>query len=297
MQSAIQGIANSEEFRISFELFPPKTEKALANFDLVVDRLAAANPDYVSVTYGAGGSTRERTRAAVDRVTSRTGVPISHHLTCVEATREQIDAQARRLWQENIRKLVALRGDPPEGGAYTPAPNGYAFAADLVDGLRRVADFEIAVAAYPETHPQAETPAQDLDNLKRKLDAGASSAITQFVFDTDEVLRFYDRARDAGIDAPISIGIMPVSNFASLKRFAAGCGAGIPDWLETMFEGLDANPDTRAMVAAAVATEQCRRLAAAGIKDFHFYTLNKADPTLAICHALGHRAAERRNAA
>jgi len=272
---------------ISFELFPPKGEDGLPKLDRTVDRLAAVNPEYFSVTYGAGGSTQDRTRGVVDRVKSRTGLPVAHHLTCVEATRTDIDALARELWAARIRKIVALRGDPQGGAPYTPPEDGYAYAADLVEGLMQIADFDISVAAYPETHPQATSAESDLDNLKRKLDAGARTAITQYVFDTDVILRFVDRARAAGIDAPIVPGIMPVSHFAGLKRFSEKCGASIPEWLGRMFDGLDDHPQTRSMVAATVATEQCRRLMDAGLEEFHIYTLNKADVSVAICRALG----------
>jgi methylenetetrahydrofolate reductase (NADPH) len=282
-----RGVALDREIDVSFEFFPPKTDKGRANLDATLERLDRFDPTYYSITYGAGGSTREPTRALVDRVRARTGRTVAQHLTCVGADRGEIDAQAAELWEAGIRKIVALRGDPPESGRYAPHPGGYAFAADLVAGLRRVADFEIAVGAYPETHPEATSADADLDNLKRKLDAGASVAITQYAFDTDGVLRFIDRALDAGITAPIVPGIMPVSHFARLKRFSDNCGASIPDWLARMFEGLDDDPETRDMVAAAVATEQCRRLAEAGLTEFHIYTLNKAQPTAAICRALG----------
>ena len=275
------------EISVSFELFPPKSEDQIPALDAAVDRLTGVGPTYFSVTYGAGGSTQDRTRGVVERVARRTGLPVAHHLTCVEAGREQIDTLARDLWQSGIRKIVALRGDPQGGQPYTPPADGYAYGAALVDGLRRVADFEIAVAAYPETHPQAESAESDLDNLKRKIDAGATTAITQYVFDTDEILRFVDRARDAGIDAPIVPGIMPVSNLKGLMRFSEKCGATVPGWLVEMFDGLDEDPGTRAMVAAAVAREQCRRLAEAGLTDFHFYTLNRAEISVAVCRALG----------
>ncbi|MGF1551674.1 MAG: methylenetetrahydrofolate reductase [NAD(P)H] [Paracoccaceae bacterium] len=284
-------------FRVSFELFPPKTEDALPKFDDVVDQLLSVGPEYFSVTYGAGGTTRDRTRGCVERVRERTGLPVSHHLTCVEASREEIDDLARDLWESGIRKLVALRGDPVGGGTYTPPANGYPYAAELVAGLRRVADFDIAVGAYPEKHPEAFSEESDLDNLKRKVDAGATSAITQYVFDTETVLRFVDRARAAGITVPIIPGIMPVSHFGGLKRFSEKCGASIPDWMSEMFEGRDADPEMRAMVATTIATEQCRRFLAEGIDEFHIYTLNKATVPLAICRALGLNADPAQSAA
>lgn len=279
------GTSPDHPLPVSFELFPPKTEAGIARLRDTAERLAAVGPEYFSVTYGAGGSTRDRTARVVDMVARHTHVPVAHHLTCVGASRADIDAQARDLWARGIRRIVALRGDLPEGE--TTPPDGYRDAAELVAGLRRVADFDISVAAYPEVHPEAASPEADLDHLKRKLDAGAARAITQYAFDTDGILRFIDRARAAGIDAPIVPGIMPVANFASLKRFSANCGASIPTWLETMFDGLDDAPETRDMVATSVATEQCRRLVAGGVGAFHIYTLNRAEVSLAICRALG----------
>ena len=274
---------------VSFELFPPKTDAALPAFDAAVDVLDAFDPAYFSVTYGAGGSTRDRTRACVDRVRERTGRPVAHHLTCVGADRGEIDDLARGLWEAGIRRIVALRGDPPDGAPYSPRPDGYAFAADLVEGLMKVADFDLSVSAYPEVHPQAESAQSDLDALKRKFDAGAARAITQYCFDTETVLRFVDRARAAGIEGTICPGIMPISNFKGMARFSERCGAGVPDWLREMFDGLDETPDVRAMVAASVAVEQSRRLAAEGLTEQHFYTLNSAPLTRAICRALGLR--------
>lgn len=277
--------------RVSFELFPPKTAQGLTALDRTVDALAALGPAYFSVTYGAGGSTQDRTREVVDRVIARTRLPVAHHLTCVGKTKAEIDALARDLWQAGIRHIVALRGDLPEGMT-RDAPDGYGSAADLVAGLKRIGDFDISVAAYPETHPDAASPEADLDNLRRKLDAGAARAITQYAFDTDGILRFIDRARAAGIEAPILPGIMPVSHFGRLKRFSEACGATIPAWLEEMFDGLDDDPATRSMVATAVAVEQCRRLADAGVTEFHIYTLNKAEISTALCRALGLREAD-----
>jgi len=275
--------------RISFEFFPPKTPEMEARLWDVVKRLEPLAPRFVSVTYGAGGSTRERTHATVRRIRQETGLEPAAHLTCVAATRDEIDDVARAYWQAGIRHIVALRGDPPGGlgSGYAPHPGGYPYAAELVAGLKRVADFEISVAAYPETHPAASDPEADLDNLKRKLDAGASRAITQYFFDTAVYLRFVERARKAGIAAPIVPGIMPVTNFVQLVRFSKMCGTAVPPWLAELFEGLDEDPDTRKLVAAMVATEQCRALAAAGVDSFHFYTLNRADLILGICRRLG----------
>lgn len=278
-------------FRISFEFFPPKTEQMqLALWD-AIERLAPLAPSFVSVTYGAGGSTRERTHDTVARIARETGLKPAAHLTCVGASRDEIDAVAERYWQAGVRHLVALRGDSPEPGQpYHPPADGYGYAVDLVGGLKRIADFEISVAAYPETHPEAVSPEADLDNLKRKIDAGASRAITQYFVDVASFFRFRDRAVAAGITVPLVPGILPVTNFAQFRKFALQCGAAIPEWMEDMFEGLDQDPETRKLVAATVAAEQCRALAAGGVDDFHFYTLNRADLTYAICHILGVRA-------
>lgn len=275
---------------VSFEFFPPKTAEMEARLWETVERLAPLAPRFVSVTYGAGGTTRERTHATVARIRRETKLEPAAHLTCVGATREEIDAVARHYWEAGIRHIVALRGDPPaDAGRYTPHPGGYAFAADLVAGLKRVADFELTVAAYPETHPEAASPAADLDNLRRKVDAGAIRAITQFFFDPAVFFRFRDRVRAAGITVPIVPGILPVTNFAQVCKFAAACGASVPDWLGVQFEGLDRDPETRRLVAATVAAEQVRALQAGGVREFHFYTLNRADLSFAICHILGVR--------
>jgi len=276
---------------LSFEFFPPRTEALEAQLWTCVRRLEKLWPRFVSVTYGAGGSTQARTHATVARLVRETSLTPAAHLTCVGATREEVDAVARQYWEAGVRHIVALRGDPPPGTAYTPHPGGYAYASDLVAGLRRIAPFEISVAAYPETHPAAVSPEADLDNLKRKLDAGATRAITQYFFETDVYLRFLDRCLAAGITAPIVPGIMPVSNFAQAARFSALCGASVPDWLERLFEGTEDDPETRRMVAAVVAAEQVRLLQANGVDEFHFYTLNRADLTYAIAHILGVRPA------
>ena len=285
--------------RVSFEFFPPKTPEMEERLWAVIKRLESLAPRFVSVTYGAGGSTRERTHATVRRIRQETALEPAAHLTCVAASREEIDTVAREYWEAGIRHIVALRGDPPNGpigggpaggSRYMPHPGGYPYAAELVAGLKRVADFEISVAAYPETHPAARSPDHDLDNLKAKLDAGATRAITQFFFDPNVYLRFRDRAHAAGIRVPIVPGILPVTNFTQLKRMAAGCGASIPAWMAGHFDGLDDDPDTRRLVAASLAAEQCRRLHANGVHEFHFYTLNRADLIVAICHLLGVRA-------
>ncbi len=272
---------------ISFEFFPPKTPALAEQLWSCVERLATLRPNFVSVTYGAGGSTQERTHATVLRLIRETNLVPAAHLTCVGATRAEVDDVARRYWEAGVRHIVALRGDPPNGEAYAPHPGGYAYAADLVAGLKKVADFEITVAAYPETHPQAASAEADLDNLKRKLDAGATRAITQVFFDNHLFLDFLDRAVAAGISAPIVPGIMPVTNFAGAVKFAGNCGTSVPGWMAALFEGLDDDAETRRMVAAATAAEQVRVLQANGIDEFHFYTLNRPDLTYAIARILG----------
>ena len=274
---------------LSFEFLPPRTEALEAQLWACVQRLERLRPRFVSVTYGAGGSTQARTHATVSRLVRETTLVPAAHLTCVGASRGEVDAVARGYWDAGVRHIVALRGDVPGGGEYEAHPEGYAYAADLVGGLRRVADFEVSVAAYPETHPGASSPEQDLDNLKRKLDAGATRAITQYVFDGTLFLRFLDRALAAGITAPIVPGIMPVSNYAQAAKFSATCGASVPAWLGPLFEGTENDPETRRMIAAIVAAEQVRLLQANGVDEFHFYTLNRPDLTYAIAHLLGVR--------
>ena len=282
------------DLAVSFEFFPPRSEEMEATLWASVQRLAPLAPRFVSVTYGAGGSTRERTHATVNRIKTETRLTVAAHLTCVGAPRDDVDAVAHDYWNAGVRHLVALRGDPPpDADSYQPHPKGYRDAADLVAGLKRVADFDISVAAYPETHPDATSRRADLDNLKRKIDAGASRAITQYFFDPDVLLRFVDQARAAGITVPIVPGILPVGNFAQVCRFSAGCGATVPEWLAVLFEGLDEDPETRKLVAATVAAEQCRKLQQEGISEFHFYTLNRADLAYAICHILGLRPREQ----
>ncbi|MDH3953546.1 MAG: methylenetetrahydrofolate reductase [Gammaproteobacteria bacterium] len=275
---------------VSFEFFPPHSEEMEATMWRSIERLAALEPSFISVTYGADGSTRERTHDAVERITRETDMTAAPHLTCIGASRGEIDDIARGYWDMGIRHLVALRGDAPHGvEKYEPHPDGYAYAADLVEGLKKVADFEISVAAYPEVHPEAPSAAFDLDNLKRKLDAGATRAITQFFFETDVFLDFRDRCAAAGIESPIVPGILPITRFPQLEKFAAACGASVPDWLREWFVGLEDDTQTRQMIAASVAISQVRRLQAEGIDEFHFYTLNRSELTFAICHALGVR--------
>jgi methylenetetrahydrofolate reductase (NADPH) len=275
---------------VSFEFFPPHTETMQETLWDSIKRLSALGPRFVSVTYGADGSTRERTHDVVERIVNETDLTAAPHLTCIDASRGEIDDIARDYWDMGVRHLVALRGDPPkDSGSYRPRTDGYAYASDLVAGLRKVADFDISVAAYPEVHPEAPNALFDLDNLKRKLDAGASRAITQFFFDTDLFLKFRDLCATAGIESSIVPGILPITRFPQLTRFAAQCGATVPDWLRDRFEGLDDDAETRQLIAANVAIDQVRRLQAEGIHEFHFYTLNRSELTFAICHALGVR--------
>lgn len=276
---------------VSFEFFPPKTEKMEQNLWESIKTLEPLQPRFVSVTYGAGGSTRDRTHSTIQRILEETTLTPAAHLTCVGATSEEIDAVARDYWELGVRHIVALRGDSPEPGApFESHPNGYSNAAALVEGLKRVAPFELSVAAYPEIHPASGTRAADLDNLKRKVDAGADRAITQFFFSADCFLRFQDAVADAGMDIEIVPGILPVSNVAQTRRFAESCGASIPEWLNGLFEGLDDLPSARQLIAATVAAELCGQLYAGGVRQFHFYTLNRAELSYAICHLLGVRA-------
>jgi methylenetetrahydrofolate reductase (NADPH) len=276
--------------KVSFEFFPPADATMEATLWKSVERLAPLAPRFVSVTYGADGSTRERTHNLVTRIQRETSLVGAPHLTCVGASKGEILDIARKYWDQGIRHLVALRGDPPQGqSGWQPHPDGFPYAAELVAGLSSVANFDISVAGYPEKHPEAPSPKFDLDNLKRKIDAGASRAITQFFYDTDVFLRFRDRCAAAGIHAPIVPGILPVTRFPQVLRFAERCGASIPDWLKERFHGLEEDHDTRRMIAASVAIEQVHALARHGVRDFHFYTLNRAELTYAICHALSIR--------
>ena len=275
---------------ISFEFFPPKTEKMGETLWKSVETLSPLGPRFISVTYGAGGSTRERTHEQVVRIQNEARIPAAAHLTCVNATREEVDEVARHYWAEGIRHIVALRGDPPDGASqYSPHPGGYENAADLIAGLKKVADFEISVAAYPEVHPDSPDAQADIDNLKAKFDAGADRAITQFFFDPECFFRFRDKAAAAGIEAEIVPGIMPVMSFAAVQRMSGLCGTEIPAWMEGLFEGLDERPEARQLVSATIAAEMCRKLYAGGVRQFHFYTLNRAELSYAICHMLGRR--------
>ena len=279
------------DIQVSFEFFPPKTEKMEQTLWESIKTLQPLHPRFVSVTYGAGGSTRERTHATVERILKETELTPAAHLTCVGASRDEVDAVARDYWQLGVRNIVALRGDPSEPGSkYRPHPEGYRDAADLVGGLKAIAPFDISVAAYPEIHPDSVDRGFDLDNLRRKCSAGATRAITQFFFSPDCFFRFRDEAAAAGIDVEIVPGILPVSNVATTRRFAQSCGATIPQWLDELFEGLDDLPAARQLIAATVAAELAGQLYAGGVRHFHFYTLNRAELSYAICHLLGVRA-------
>ena len=275
---------------VSFEFFPPKTEKMEATLWESIQTLAPLRPRFVSVTYGAGGSTRERTHATVARIERETPLAAAAHLTCVEASKAEIDEVAEQYWAAGVRHIVALRGDPPVmGERFAPHPQGYANAADLVLGLKKLHPFEISVAAYPEMHPEAGTRQADLDNLKRKIDAGATRAISQFFFSPECFFRFRDAAAAAGITAEIVPGILPVTSVAQTRKFAGLCGAEIPGWMDRLFEGLDELPAARQLVSATIGAELCRQLYAGGERNFHFYTLNRAELAYAICHLLGVR--------
>ena len=283
---------------VSFEFFPPGDSEMERTLWESIQRLAPLAPRFVSVTYGADGSTRERTHNTVTRILRETSLTPAPHLTCIGAPREEILDIARGYWDAGVRHIVALRGDAPAGQTtYQPHPGGFAYATDLVKGLRTIGDFDISVAAYPEVHPEAPNADFDLDNLAAKIDAGAHRAITQFFFDTDAFLRFRDRCAARGLDAQLVPGILPITRFPQMLRFAKRCGASVPDWLQHRFDGLDDDPDTRRLIAANVAIEQVHRLQEHGIQEFHFYTLNRAELTYAICHALGVRPAAGRAAA
>ncbi|MEO6395791.1 MAG: methylenetetrahydrofolate reductase [NAD(P)H] [Devosia sp.] len=277
--------------QVSFEFFPPKTDAMEERFWESVHKLAPLHPRFVSVTYGAGGSTRERTLRMVSEVKARTGVDVAAHLTCVGASRTDVDAVVAGYRDAGIGRIIALRGDPPEGVGkpFVAHPQGYRNAAELVAGICRIGSFDISVAAYPEKHPQSPDWATEIDNLKRKLDAGASRAITQMFFDNDDYFRFLDRVRAAGIEAPIVPGIQPIHSFKQVAGFAAKCGATIPGWLAERFEGLDEDPETHALVASAVAAEQVLELIDHGVTEFHFLTLNRSSLVLALARLLGVR--------
>ena len=280
----------TDDVQVSFEFFPPSTEKMQETLWNSVTRLESLAPRFVSVTYGADGSTRERTHGAVERIVRETSLTAAPHLTCIGASRGEIEDIAREYWDLGIRNIVALRGDlPKDDPGYRPPADGFEYASELVACLKSVADFDVSIAAYPEVHPEAASADADLDNLRRKLDAGASRAITQFFFDPELYLRFRDRAAAVGIDSEIVPGILPITRFPQLQRFASACGASVPTWLADRFAGLDDDAETRQLIAANVAIEQVQALRAEGVSEFHFYTLNRSELTFAICHALGVR--------
>nr|MCB7500188.1 methylenetetrahydrofolate reductase [NAD(P)H] [Enterobacter roggenkampii] len=285
--------SNRNAVNVSFEFFPPKTDAAEANLWSAIRRLEPLNPAFVSVTYGAGGSTRERTHRTVQRIISETTLRPAAHLTCVEASRAEVDEVIEGYKAIGVDHIVALRGDPPGsagiGGAYTPRADGYANATELTAALGRIGGFEVTVGAYPEKHPESPSIDHDIEVLKAKVDAGATRAVTQFFFDIEAFLRFRDRVRAAGVTIPLIPGVMPVTNFAGLQRMTAACGAALPDWLAGHFDGLDDDPETRKLLAASIAAETCARLQEEGFSDFHFYTLNRAELVYAICRVLGVR--------
>jgi methylenetetrahydrofolate reductase (NADPH) len=297
--SRFVGRNGAPRIRVSFEFFPPKTEEMERTLWDSVSRLAPLMPYFVSVTYGAGGTTRERTHATVKRILAETALVPAAHLTCVAATRQEIDEVIRAYCDAGVRHIVALRGDPTSGVGerYAPHPGGYCNAADLVAGIKRIADVEVSVSAYPEKHPDSPSVAADIDMLAAKVDAGASRAITQFFFENDLYFRYLDQVRARGITIPIVPGILPVQNFKQAKNFASRCGTSVPEWLAERFDGLDDDPATRKLIAAAVAAEQVLDLVDRGVTDFHFYTMNRADLVFAICHLLGLRPDVKREAA
>jgi len=283
-------IGRRKPVQVSFEFFPPKTDQMAENLWRTLKRLEPLDPTFVSVTYGAGGTTRGRTHEAVSRIRKESTLSPAAHLTCVGASVAEIEEVAEAYWQSGVKHIVALRGDPPEGeAAFTPRADGFQGSVELIEHLKKIHDFEISVGCYPEIHPDAASSLADLDYLKRKVDAGATRAITQFFFDPDSYLRFLDRAAAQGIDIPIIPGILPVTSYSNIKKFSAQCGTQVPAWLTHLFEGLEDDPASRKLVAAMVASEQCRVLQKAGISDFHFYTLNRADLVYAVCHTLGVR--------
>lgn len=284
-----RGAATRSRLKVSFEFFPPKNEEMEKTLWESVQRLAPLNPSFVSVTYGAGGSTRERTHNTVAKIVQDTHLRPAAHLTCVAATRDEIDEVIRDYWRAGVRHIVALRGDPQTGAgtSYQPHPGGYAYTPDLIEGIRRIGEFEISVSAYPEKHPDSASVDADIEVLKRKVDAGATRAITQFFFENDFYFRYLDKVHAAGINIPIVPGIIPVLNFKQAASFATRCGTHVPQWLADRFEGLDNDPATRKLIAAAIAAEQVTDLIDRGVTDLHFYTMNRADLVYAICHLVG----------
>ncbi len=289
---SLQGLfTKADPLSVSFEFFPPRSAESEAQLWNAIRRLEPLNPSFVSVTYGAGGSTRDRTHATVKRIVEETSLKPAAHLTCVGASKSEVNEVAQSYWDAGVRHIVALRGDMPEAGAaYAPHPDGYQSTAELVAGLKKIAPFEISVSAYPEKHPDSPSSDWDVDVLKAKVDAGATRAITQFVFENDSIPRFRDKAHRAGIDVPIVPGLMPTTNFAGVQRMSARCGASVPEWLRRLYEGLESDLDSRKLVAAAVLTDQVQMLRANGFENFHFYTLNQAELTFAVCNMLGIKA-------
>lgn len=284
-------IASKRDLRVSFEFFPTKNDEMERKLWKAINTLKNLEPEFVSVTYGAGGSTRTRTHNTIAKILKETDLKPASHLTCVAASKEEVDKVAREYWDLGVRHIVALRGDAPaKHPSYQLRPDGYQYASDLVAGLKRIGDFEISVAGYPEKHPEAKTLDEDIDNLKRKVDAGADRIITQFFFDTDCYFEFVEKCRKRGIEVPIVPGILPVSNVKQVKHFSKMCGATIPKWMQDLFKNLDEHEETRKMMAAVVAIEMCRILHNGGVEELHFYTLNRSDLTKAICHVLGIRA-------
>lgn len=279
------------KLHVSFEFFPPKTDKMNERLWTSIEKLAPLGPDFVSVTYGAGGSTRQRTHETVSRIVKETDLSVAAHLTCVAAEKSEIDAVLKDYWEAGVKHIVALRGDPPGGPGqpYETHPGGYGNAADLAAGARKIAPFEITVGCYPEKHPDSPTLSADIDLLKQKVDAGATRAITQFFYDNTVYLRYIEAVRKAGVTIPIVPGIMPVTNFDGVRKMADICGATLPGRLVKLFQNLDGDPETRKLIAATVAAEQCLDLAGEGVDHFHFYTLNRDDLAFALCHMLGIR--------
>ena len=284
--------SNGTGLTISFEFFPPKNQKMEDALWQSISRLSSLSPTFVSVTYGAGGSTRERTHSTVSRIVKETELKPAAHLTCVSATKDEVNDVIRSYWEAGVRHIVALRGDPPEGigTKYTPHEGGYEGSVELISGIKSIADFEVSVSAYPEKHPESLSLEADIDLLKAKVEVGANRAITQFFFDNDHYFRYLDAVRARGIDIPITPGIIPIHSFKQIVKFAKQCGTEVPDWLAYRFEGLDDDPETRKLISATVVAEQVNQLVKQGVKDFHFYTLNRADLVYAICHLLGVRA-------
>lgn len=295
LQVSIEELASMSKPSISFEFFPPKDALMEQKLWETIHTLEGFNPNFVSVTYGAGGSTRERTHRIVTDIAKQTQLKPAAHLTCVGASKKEINAIIEQYWESGIRHIVALRGDYPDGIEPVPHPDGYHYANELVEGIKKIADFDISVAAYPEKHPQAASLEEDIDHLKRKIDAGANRAITQYFFDTRYFLEFLEKTAKAGIDVPIIPGILPITNYKQAVKFSQQCQVTIPDWVHHLFAGLDNIPLTRNLVAAVVAAEQCRQLRKEGINELHFYTLNRAELSYAICHILGVRSTQQQS--